>query len=110
MPSIYQPLAEGNIRLLKLHARQEDSLILCSFSIHDISNEALAPTYVALSYAWGRDNPTHPRRRTPPLVLRRTLFKSVTMKISPPSSFRHWKMFGFKTTPFLRMRQLYDAC
>jgi hypothetical protein len=59
MSSIYQPLPEGNIRLLQLHPRQDDSLVSCSFSIHDISDEALTPTYVALSYAWGRDDPTH---------------------------------------------------
>jgi hypothetical protein len=59
MPAIYQPLPDGSIRLLRLHPRQDDSLISCSFTIHNISDEASTPGYVALSYAWGSDHPVH---------------------------------------------------
>jgi hypothetical protein len=59
MASVYQSLPERSIRFLKLHPHQDDGLISCSFSIQHINNEVSAPTYIALSYAWGRDHLTN---------------------------------------------------
>lgn len=58
MSPIYQQLPQGSIRLLTVHRRQPDGPICCSLSIHSLLNEALIPSFIALSYVWGPETPT----------------------------------------------------
>ena len=53
--TIYQPLRTSEIRLMRVHISKTDS-IQCSLSTFAIDK---LPKYIALSYRWGEDQPSH---------------------------------------------------
>jgi len=48
--SIYEPLTENEIRLVRLHPGSKKEPIYCSLTMH---LQVRAPSYEALSYVWG---------------------------------------------------------
>jgi len=54
---IYLPIAEGEIRLIRLHAAAPDGPIACSLLP---TPQSTAPSYEALSYVWGSQQHSYP--------------------------------------------------
>lgn len=56
-PSLYVPLGDDALRILRLEAGRKDDKLRCSFEIASIRSP---PKYEAVSYVWGSNSEAHP--------------------------------------------------